>query len=224
MTPYVQLQMEVIQVLFKLVEREPDYLRAMVAHYRQSSLTRLSDCDYGKMRNYGFREPGIKDGNWDWCKEMLRIILAQVDDSGETLIIRNLLGMPIVGYGTTQTVAEYEQKVMCGACFLRTDTAAQPSALLVGDILATGEEVLSEPRCGGDGEILIHFSGGAHGVWLHVPARLALGLRPPPPVFDGTAETASLPIRLRPSSSALRMSDVTELMRSPGQARVIRGD
>lgn len=192
MTPYVQLQMEVIRVLFKFVEREPDYLRAMVARYRRSCLlSRLSECDHGKMRIHGFQEPKPKDENWDWPKDMLRIILSQVDDSGEVLVIRNLLGMPIAGYGTVQT---YEQNVGKGLFFLRTSTAAQASALRVGDILATGEQVLSEPRCGGDGMILIHLSGGSHGFWLHVPARLPIGLRPPPPVFDGTAETASLPI------------------------------
>jgi hypothetical protein len=173
---YVELQGRVIKALFNLVKTEPDYLRGMVKGYRGFPFVGLSEGDYRKMRHHGFREPSFKD--WPWCTEMVKIILEQVDDSGTEIVIRNQLGMRLLGYGTTQTSEEHEKTASLGICFLRTPVVAQPGALKVGDTLATGERILSEPRCSDDGQILIHFSGGVHGTWLPVPARIPISLRP----------------------------------------------
>ena len=63
-----------------------------------------------------------------------------------------------------------------GANMLRTPRLAQPKALEVGDILATGERVLSPPREGGNGRVLIHLSGKFQGDWIDVAARIPIAL------------------------------------------------
>ena len=59
---------------------------------------------------------------------------------------------------------------------LRTSRLAQPGALEVGDILATGDVVLSTPREGGNGSVMIHLTGGLDGHWISVPARIPIAL------------------------------------------------
>jgi hypothetical protein len=62
---------------------------------------------------------------------------------------------------------------------LRTKGLCQPYALEVGDVLATGERILSPSRCGFNGTALIHFSSHQHnGIWMGVPSRIALALLP----------------------------------------------
>ena len=63
-----------------------------------------------------------------------------------------------------------------GDNMLRTERLAQPCALNVGDILATGDKVLSPPREGGNGSVLLHLTGGFDGHWVGVPARIPIAL------------------------------------------------
>lgn len=72
---------------------------------------------------------------------------------------------------------------------LRTTRLAQPGALQVGDILATGDKVLSPSREGGNGTVLIHLTGGFNGHWIGVPARIPIALltkedHPPPGLVE----------------------------------------
>ncbi len=60
-----------------------------------------------------------------------------------------------------------------------SDRFAQPATLVPGDILANGDRVLSEPREGGNGSVLIHLTGGYHGHWVGVPARIPIALLHP---------------------------------------------
>ncbi len=186
MTPRVQLQVKVIDALFRLVEKEPDAcLRQMVKGYQGFPYTRLCDGDYTLLRRYDFREP--RDDSWDWNKALVEILLEQVDDSGPKVVIRNLLGSKLLGYGRTQTLQEYLQRGNGNdGNWVRTECSAQPGALRVGDILETGELVLSEPREGGNGRVLIHLEGGLRGTWIAVPARIPIALRQS---FDGTPES-----------------------------------
>lgn len=64
---------------------------------------------------------------------------------------------------------------------------AQPRALKLGDILATGDRVLAAPRDGGNGIILLHLSGGIDGHWVGVPARIPIAL-----LVDDDEESAAL--------------------------------
>ncbi|MFA6278491.1 MAG: hypothetical protein WCS97_00140 [Candidatus Paceibacterota bacterium] len=63
-----------------------------------------------------------------------------------------------------------------GDNLLRTARFAQSQALQVGDILATGDKVLSPPRRGFNGSVLIHLTGGFNGHWIDVASRLPIAL------------------------------------------------
>ncbi|HDZ85979.1 MAG TPA: hypothetical protein ENH35_05575 [Candidatus Moranbacteria bacterium] len=63
-----------------------------------------------------------------------------------------------------------------GHNLLRTKRIAQPCTLQIGDILANGDRVLSLPREGGNGSVLIHLTGGLYGHWIGVPARIPIAL------------------------------------------------
>ncbi len=63
-----------------------------------------------------------------------------------------------------------------GENMLRTERLAQPRALEIGDILATGDRVLSPPREGGNGSVLLHLTDGFDGHWVDVPARIPIAL------------------------------------------------
>jgi hypothetical protein len=60
---------------------------------------------------------------------------------------------------------------------LRTDLCANPGALREGDVLADGDKVLSAPREGGNGRVLIHLTGGHEGHWVAVPGRIPVALQ-----------------------------------------------
>lgn len=177
MSPYIELQKQVIEILFQLVRVYPERLRLMVRDYRSSGKRNLADPEYALFKKFGFQEPR-DNGDWDWCKDMLWIILEQVNDSGPTIVIRNLLGVKLVGYGETQTL---EERLRQGngnhGNWLRTECSAQSGALKKGDVLQTGDVVLSEPREGGNGRVLIHLDGGLHGAWMPVPARIPIALQ-----------------------------------------------
>ncbi len=88
---------------------------------------------------------------------------------------KKLPGLPLYHhepYGFAKHLSEYGN----GINRLRTPRLAQPRALKVGDILATGDKVLSAPREGGNGLILIHLTGGTDGHWIGVPARVPIAL------------------------------------------------
>ncbi|MFA6414502.1 MAG: hypothetical protein WC217_00100 [Candidatus Paceibacterota bacterium] len=63
-----------------------------------------------------------------------------------------------------------------GENLLRTPRLAQPRALKVGDVLATGERVLSLPREGANSSVLVHLTGGLGGHWIDMAPRLPIAL------------------------------------------------
>lgn len=78
---------------------------------------------------------------------------------------------------------EHRRNIGRGINMLRADYLAQPRALRVGDILATGETIISEPREGGNGSVLLHLEdewrGVRNGTWIGVPARIPIALSIP---------------------------------------------
>lgn len=78
--------------------------------------------------------------------------------------------------GTSYGFEEFVRRYGSGHNMLRTTRVVQPRALRVGDILATGDRVLSLPREGGNGSVLIHLTGGVNGHWIGVPARIPVAL------------------------------------------------
>ncbi len=85
-------------------------------------------------------------------------------------------GFELYNYVPSYGFEEHLRKLGNGANRLRTMRLAQPRALRVGDILATGCKVLSPPRDGGNGSVLIHVTGGSDGHWVGVPARIPIAL------------------------------------------------
>jgi len=71
---------------------------------------------------------------------------------------------------------EHLRRYGLGDNLLRTARIAQPQALKVGDVLATGDKVLSLPRRGFNGSVLIHLTGGLDGHWIDVASRLPIAL------------------------------------------------
>jgi hypothetical protein len=81
---------------------------------------------------------------------------------------------PYVPYGYKEHLKKYGD----GTNALRTTQYAQPHALKVGDVLVTGETILSKPREAGNGDVFIHLShqrGG--GCWIEVPSRIPIAIR-----------------------------------------------
>lgn len=63
-----------------------------------------------------------------------------------------------------------------GINMLRMPRFAQPCALNTGDVLVTGDRLLSPPREGGNGSIWLHLTGGFEGHWVEVPSRIPIAL------------------------------------------------
>jgi hypothetical protein len=92
---------------------------------------------------------------------------------------RDLPGRPLQRWRKPYGLQEHLREYGNGDNLLRTDRLAQPKALRTGDILATGDEVLSEPREGGNGSVLLHLTGGFDGHWVGVPGRIPIALLTP---------------------------------------------
>lgn len=92
---------------------------------------------------------------------------------------KELPGLPMQHWRKPYGLQEHLREYGNGDNLLRTDRLAQPKALKPGDILATGDEVLSEPREGGNGSVLVHLTGGLDGHWIGVPGRLPIALLTP---------------------------------------------
>jgi len=71
---------------------------------------------------------------------------------------------------------EYLKQKGNGSNLLRTDSVAQPRALRRGDVLSNGDRVLATPREGYNGSVWVLLSGGFHGHWIPLPARIPVAL------------------------------------------------
>lgn len=75
--------------------------------------------------------------------------------------------------------SEHARRYGNGENLLRAQGVAQPRVLQAGDMLATGEYILSPPRQGCSGSVLIHLTGGVKGLWIEVASRLPIALFTP---------------------------------------------
>lgn len=179
--PHVQLQSDVVDWLFRILPKEEEFVRELVTTFRKTKkeYRRIVLKSWEERINQaGFFLP--HDERWDVVEAFYDIILEQVDDTGGKLKVRNILGFPLFGYGKSFTPREYAERRGTGENFLRTTRFAQSRALKVGDVLATGERIISTPREGGNGSVLVHLSSHQpQGLWFSFPARTALALRTP---------------------------------------------
>lgn len=170
MTLYVQLQQQLIDLLFRLKKEEPEKLKNLVEFCRTSIVDNTILVLY--LNKLGL---SIVSKEWHTETKIHELILEQINDSGDEIIIRNLLGKPLY------YIQQYDLKSWInnrgnGGNRLRNERYSQPGALEVGDILITGERVISPPREGGNGAVLVHLSGRKDGVWLSFSSRTALAL------------------------------------------------
>lgn len=86
-------------------------------------------------------------------------------------------GWPLYVRSKTYGVYEHRTRYGSGDNLLRTILVAQPRALREGDILATGDEILSPPRQWHDGTILIHLPGAGGDYWVPIDPRVPIALR-----------------------------------------------
>jgi len=105
--------------------------------------------------------------------EAMRIYL---DDAFPILTGKEMPGLKFRKVCVPYGYEEHLQHYGSGDNMLRTPRLSQPGALQVGDVLATGDRVLSLPREGGNGSVLIHLTGGFDGHWIGVPSRIPIAL------------------------------------------------
>ena len=107
------------------------------------------------------------------CLDAMRTYL---EDAFPILAGKELPGLKLRRRSSPYGFEEHVRRYGSGDNMLRTTRLAQPCALKVGDILATGDKVLSPPREGGNGRVLLHLTGGFNGHWVGVPARIPVAL------------------------------------------------
>jgi hypothetical protein len=170
MTPYVLFQEHVIRVLRAINEKDSVFLRRLVKGLHKNS-SKVPSVSLDRL----FKEGLTVAEAWH-MNELPKILKEQIVLDRKTVTIRNLLGHALYDYGLCLNFEEYFHIRGSGQNRLRTTHLAQPGALKVGDILATGDRVLSEPREGGNGAVLLHLTGGFDGRWISVPSRIPISL------------------------------------------------
>lgn len=175
MTPFVELQNAVISTLRKINEVNPEGLKLLAEKYCVASPPKLSRADIKYLKKWGLFCPN--EHGEEWYKEyLLEILRDQIDNtSSQEIVIRNLLGTEFrskypIGY------EEFIRHRGSGNNQLRTYYFSQPGVLKKGDVLANGDRLLSPPREGGNGSVLLHLTGGFYGHWVDVPARIPIAL------------------------------------------------
>lgn len=183
--PYVELQKAIIAWLkfrvlyYDLVKRS---VRILLRDCRTSD-ARLTPGWRQWLASNGLNLPESLIVCLDVDLEVPKILLEQVDDSGDKLVVRDILGWPLrhnlgEAYGLEGLVENRGHGHNC----LRTERFSQPQMLRVGDVLATGETVCFEPRGGGNGSVLVKLKDGPdpeHTIWMEYPSRTALALLTP---------------------------------------------
>ena len=175
MSLYVQLQKRIIAWLYKLEQYHPKTLKALNTLLCRDVYQEPHDWAIS-LRILGADIPLHE--KWYGEIDFPSLIREQIEEEDGELLIQNLLGTPLfksVPYDLRGWVRHRGR----GFNWLRTAYCAQPEALVVGDILVTGERVLHPPREGGNGSVLVCLSGSKHGMWLSFPSRTALALLPP---------------------------------------------
>lgn len=184
MTSYVLLQGMLFDILRKIKEKDPALLKRLAERYCAGEKTYhgadLED-DMESVRLNAQSDwwptftsclPDRSDGH-DLFLELLRDL---VDARNlEDIKVRNVRGkgLPLA---EQRDYAAHVKEVGSGRNTLRNSYFAQPRVLREGDVLATGEKLLTDPREGGNGTVLLHLSGGELGTWIGVPSRIPIAL------------------------------------------------
>lgn len=189
MTDYVQLQKIVIGWLFDQLGINEEIVRRLVFVCRWEGFVFWVEEEEFLRKTCGLVLPRGRE--WNIKEAFVEIVKEQVDDSGDELVIRNLLGFPLHDYGQPYDLVGWVENRGSGQNLLRTKNFAQPRALVVGDRLVTGEKVISQPRDGGNGAILVHLDDGRErGTWFSFASRTALAvLSPEDKVPEGLFES-----------------------------------
>jgi len=181
MTAYVSLQEEIIRILRIVAKDDYTRLKHLVKAYCRSEKISKSkralffiDLDYLKTKGLVLPKEGYVKWVVDACLEIIR---EQLDASGKKIVIKNLLGSELYHYGPPIGYREYIKLRGGGSANrLRSDRFANPAALKKGNVLANGDRLLSPPREGGNGSVLLHLTGGFDGHWMGVPACIPIAL------------------------------------------------
>jgi hypothetical protein len=104
------------------------------------------------------------------------LILEQIDDSGENIVILNLLGTPLYRNHIYTSLEEWTKDRCLN--YVRTERFAHVAALMPGDVLINGDKVDALPREGGNGDVLLRLrSNNGRPHWFSYPgARAVLAL------------------------------------------------
>ena len=169
MSPYAEFQKRLISWLKGLQENDYDLLVVLVSACRAGAkVTEWPQL----LRSLGFN---FQDEEWHGHYKFYDLVLEQIDNSGEQLAIRGVLGLPLHRDRTVETLEAWSTSTMAR---LRNERFAHVGALLPGDTLITGDKIASLPREGGNGSVLIEVSDadGKRACWLDYPGRTVLAL------------------------------------------------
>lgn len=170
MTPYVRFQELLINWLEKLQEEQSDILHLLISACKAKE---SKDINWPQiLRSLGFV---FADEEWHKQHSLPVMILEQVErkEDGQPHI-RGLLGFPLHSPQVYNTLEKWAQNR--SGSRVRTKQYAHVGALVPDDRLINGDRVLSPPREGGNGAVLLHLSGGAKGYWFSYPAKTILTL------------------------------------------------
>ncbi len=178
MTPFVRLQTAIISILFKLHRYHPEELKRLASVYCEQNPKDLHITDWALLYYHGILPYSAND--WPETGSFLKIcgeiLHDQIDNTSENgITIRNLLGTAL----SNTSPIDYKTFIYdrgSGNNRLRTHYFSQPRVLKKGDVLSTGDRLLSPPREGGNGSVLLHLTGGIDGHWISIPARLPIAL------------------------------------------------
>lgn len=176
MTTYVNLQVAVIRTLRDLKEDHPELLKEISERYCVPNGEERPPY-LNELHSFGLPMSAYSQGvGYDWVEKTIpEIIQQQIVVEGDKIAIRNLLGFPLENR-PPMNFDEFIDERGSGGDRLRTLRFAQPGALKEGDVLANGDRLISPPREGGNGSILIHLTGGSFGRWMDVPACIPIAL------------------------------------------------
>lgn len=89
--------------------------------------------------------------------------------------VRKFAELPFTIAKTPYDLIEHRLRYGNGDNLLRTELGAQTMALKIGDVLATGERLISNPRTGYNGTVWLHFNGRFTGI----PSRIPIAFQTP---------------------------------------------
>lgn len=172
--PYIDLQREIITVFLRLKDSNPELLVNLDSRLKKA-VHEIPVQDWKLLVHHGLRFREQSMSQHETFRACLEIIKEQLSIVDGKVRIHNLLGFPLKDCGVTD-FRGYADRDGGDPQNIRTDRYSHPAVLEMGDTLATGQKLLSPPRDGGNKSVLLHLTGGLHGDWISVPARIPVAL------------------------------------------------